>query len=120
MSFAALINGSPSRFLSSFYRALAGCPLSPFLFLIVAEALNRIIHEQGSKGKIRGVKVYDKESISHLLLEMTFSLLKEFLDLYCKATGMEINYRKFFLINCHKPLSFGWMKSSLSLERIYM
>jgi hypothetical protein len=83
----------------------------------VAEALNRIIHEQGSKGKIRGVKVYDKESISHLLFEMTFSLLKEFIDLYCKATGMAINYRKFFLINCHKPLSVGWMKSSLSLEK---
>jgi hypothetical protein len=45
VSFTILINGSPFKFFHSSRGLHKGCPLSPFLFLIVAEDLSRLIQD---------------------------------------------------------------------------
>ena len=44
-----------------------GCPLSPFLFLLVAEALSRLIHNAKEIRKIEGIKVSNLEEVTHTL-----------------------------------------------------
>jgi hypothetical protein len=56
-TFAILINGSPSRFFKVMRGLKQGCPLSPFLFLIVVEALSQMIHEARAQQTLRGIKV---------------------------------------------------------------
>ena len=58
-SFLVLINGSPSNFFQPTRGLRHGFPLSPFIFLLVAEALSRIIHKAKLEGKIKGIKVSD-------------------------------------------------------------
>jgi hypothetical protein len=96
-SFVVLINGA----LSPFFRASRGlhqeCPLSPFLFMIIIEALRILIKEARTNGLIRGVRVSDFEVVSHLLFvddifcsvygsQRDLSSLKRILNLFHSAT----------------------------------
>jgi len=51
-----LVNGSPSRFFKASRGVIQGFPLSPFLFLIIVEVLNRMLKEEKYYGSLRGVK----------------------------------------------------------------
>jgi hypothetical protein len=104
-SFAVLINGSPSYFFKASRGLRHGCPLSPFLFLVIVEALSRMMKEVISNDKLKGIKVSESETITHLLFVddvlcsvlcslKNMSTLKRILDLYCRATGMLINLEK--------------------------
>jgi len=42
-SFAVMINGSPSRLFYATRGLRQGCPMSPFLLLLVAEGLSRVV-----------------------------------------------------------------------------
>jgi hypothetical protein len=111
-SFAILINGAPSNFFKASRGLRQGCPLSPFLFLIIAEALSLLIKEARSKGLLRGIAVSESESITHLLFvddifcclhdsQRNLSALKDLLNLFCSATGMKINMEKSCLLLHH-------------------
>lgn len=52
--FSILFHGSPSEPFSPSRGIKKGDPLSPFLFVILMEGLNRLIHKAKSKGKIKG------------------------------------------------------------------
>jgi hypothetical protein len=65
--FTIMINGSPSNFFQSSRGLKQGCPLSPFLFLIIVDTLRRLFCEVRSKGDFRGVKIIDQVSITHPL-----------------------------------------------------
>jgi hypothetical protein len=109
-SFVVLMNEYPS----CFFRASRGLcqvyPLSPFLFLIIAEAFNRLLKEDRHEGwSLRGLKVMETKSISHLLFVDNIwvsiygslsdvSSLKKTLDLFCKETSMKINLEKSCLL----------------------
>jgi hypothetical protein len=56
-NFVVLINGSPSRFFRATRGLRQGCPLSPFMFLIVAEGLSRLLAKAKRDGFIRVIKV---------------------------------------------------------------
>jgi hypothetical protein len=82
-----------------------GCPLSPYLFLLVVEGLSRSIMEARRGRSLHGVQVGGNEYLTHLLfvddvllfsngLEAEGRKLQEILQLYCKATSMEINFMK--------------------------
>eukprot|EP00253_Pinus_taeda_P025385 PITA_25385 len=75
VSFAVLLNGAASPFFSSQRGLRQGCPLSPLLFLLVAEGLSRLIHN--ARRTIKELKEY-----------------KNIIDLFMKATGMQLNYGK--------------------------
>jgi hypothetical protein len=56
-SFAVLMNDAPSRFFRASRGLHQGCPLSPFMFLIIAETLSRLLKEARNEGRLRGLKV---------------------------------------------------------------
>eukprot|EP00253_Pinus_taeda_P015021 PITA_15021 len=105
VSFAVLINGAASSFFKGQRGLRQGCPLSPLLFLLVAEGLSRLIPEAKRTGMIKGLEVAANLFITHLLFVDDILLftngnldevkeLKAILDLFMKATGMQINIRK--------------------------
>ena len=113
-SFAVIINGSASNFFRPSRGLRQGCPLSPFLFLLVAEALSKIIHKAKLDGAIKGIKVSTTEEVTHtffvddvlLFGEGTIRNLEAFLaliDKYRRATGMVVNVEKSNLIHNEFP-----------------
>eukprot|EP00253_Pinus_taeda_P008500 PITA_08500 len=104
-TYSILINGSASHFFHSERGLRQGCPLSPLLFLLVIEALSRLLISAQQEGTIRGLKISDICYLTHLLFvddililldgsvqdTITFSRI---LDLFSKATGMEVNRAK--------------------------
>jgi len=105
VSFAVLVNGAASSFFNSQRGLRQGCPLSPLLFLLVAEGLSRLIHKARNEGKVKGIEVAINLYITHLLFVDDILIftngsqneLKEFkciFDLFIKATGMQINIGK--------------------------
>jgi len=114
-SFVVLINGSPSHFFKASRGLQQGCPLYPFPFLIIVEALSIILKEVGSNGSLRGIKVSESEMVSHMLfVDDVFcnvfgslrdvSMLKIILDQYCRARRILINLEKSCILinNCSK------------------
>ena len=57
VSFAVLINGAASPFFHAGQGLRQGCPLSPLLFLLVAEGLNRFILASKEEGTFRGIAI---------------------------------------------------------------
>nr|GEU98379.1 hypothetical protein [Tanacetum cinerariifolium] len=64
---SVLINGSPSMEFSPERGLRQGDPLSPFLFLVVAEALHVVMEEAIEKNDFRGIRVaQNRNTICHL------------------------------------------------------
>eukprot|EP00253_Pinus_taeda_P019711 PITA_19711 len=66
-TFSVLINGSASQFFHSERGLRQGCPLSPLLFLIVMDALSRLIDSTKRNGDYNGLRITDECSLTHLL-----------------------------------------------------
>eukprot|EP00253_Pinus_taeda_P019430 PITA_19430 len=109
VSYAILINGAATPFFKGQRGLRQGCPLSPLLFLLVVEGLSQLIHKAKREGKVKGIEVATNLFISHLLFvddifnftnteHIEIKELKSILDLFLKATGMQINHRKSQLI----------------------
>eukprot|EP00253_Pinus_taeda_P009549 PITA_09549 len=109
VSYAILINGAATPFFKGQRGLRQGCPLSPLLFLLVVEGLSQLIHKARREGKVKGIEVATNLFISHLLFvddiliftntkHIEIKELKSILDLFLKATGMQINHRKSQLI----------------------
>lgn len=105
VSYAILINGAATSFFKGQRGLRQGCPLSPLLFLLVAEGLSQLIHKSRREGKITGLEAAVNLFISHLLFVDDILIftngslnelkeLKSILELFLKATGMQINARK--------------------------
>lgn len=71
MRFSVLVNGESAGFFASSRGLRQGDPLSPFLFILVMEALSRLMDRAALGGFIRGFPVgrgRDLEvTVSHLL-----------------------------------------------------
>ena len=64
---AVLINGEPSTFFRSKRGLRQGCPLSPYLFLMIMEALSILLTKSFTEHKISGIKVSNLIKIVHLM-----------------------------------------------------
>ena len=68
---ALLVNGTPTDFFSTFRGLRQGDPLSPYLFVLIMEALSSLISRAVKNGFIRGFKATGRRgegvSVSHLL-----------------------------------------------------
>ena len=101
--FSILINGSPQDFFEQEKDIRQGDPLSPFLFIIMAEVLRRLIHRQQEQGLWRGIKITETvEALTHLqFVDDTFLVgiesleeartMKKTLELYGKISRQFIN-----------------------------
>jgi mannosylglycoprotein endo-beta-mannosidase len=108
-SFVSLIYGSLSQLFKASRGLQHGFPLSPFIFLIIMEALSKLMEEARYFGLLRGVMVLEREAISHLLFvdEILCSVrgslrylreLNNALDIFCIETRMIFNMGKSCLI----------------------
>ena len=88
----------------------------------VAEGLNKSLLEAKKLGAFRGIKVGTKLFLSHLLfvddillfcngLQKDAKNLREVLDLYCLANGMQDQ--------CRKVLYGGWKRKQSSIYAIF-
>ncbi|GKU90798.1 hypothetical protein SLEP1_g4749 [Rubroshorea leprosula] len=105
-----LVNGSPSRQFKVTRGLRQGDPLSPFLFLIIAEGLNGLVSEAVKNGKLEGVEVGNKSfSISHLqyaddtilfgkATEENVWAMKGILRAFELFSGLKINFNKSQLV----------------------
>eukprot|EP01018_Ginkgo_biloba_P002192 Gb_33330 [translate_table: standard] len=96
-----------------------GCPLSPLLFLLVAEGLSRALGEAKRSGQLKGIKIGGSTYLTHLLFVDDILLfcegtrrdvmkLKEVLNRYCTVTGMiDLNAGFKYLGFVLKPNAYG-------------
>lgn len=120
ISYSILINGSPQQFFKPSRGLRQGDPLSPYLFIICAETLSRLLLDAKARGCITSFPI-DREhlTISHLFF-MNDSLL------FCKANPIEWcnmlhlleTYKRAFghMLNKDKTLIFFQQKYSLCCE----
>ena len=105
VSFSILINGAASPFFHSERGIRQGCSLSPLLFLLVVEGLSRALRDAKNHGSLKGIHISQALQITHLLFVddiLIFCIgsmrdtntLQDILELFSKATRMEINERK--------------------------
>jgi hypothetical protein len=84
-------------------------PTLTILFLIIAEALSKMLKEAKTNGVLKGVRVSESEIVSHLLFvddifcsvngaRGDIQALRKIIDRYCLATGMSINLEKSCII----------------------
>jgi len=66
-NFTVLINGKPTKFFKSTRGLRQGCPLSPFLFLLVVEGLSRAIKKQVRDKNLEEILVARGLYITHLM-----------------------------------------------------
>ncbi|GKU89448.1 hypothetical protein SLEP1_g3583 [Rubroshorea leprosula] len=105
-SVSVLINGSPTSQFSVSKGIRQGDPLSPFLFLIVAEGLNGLMTSAVEKEIYKGVRVGNEGvMVSHLQFaddtvffgeasEDNIRVVKTVLRIFELASGLKINFRK--------------------------
>ena len=96
-SFVVMMNGFPSGFFNASIDLRKRCPLSFFIFLLVAEGLSMLIKDAKRKGDLKGIRISKSFYISHLLFIDDIRENKKMLNIYYKASRMLINMNKFVL-----------------------
>ena len=119
VSFSVVFNGAKQEDFSPSRGLRQGDPISPYLFLLVAEGLSCLLKSAAPNENIRGIKVAEgAPEVNHLLFAddslLFFDATPEMamrvdslLQRYCEASGQHINKDKsaiFFSKGCAESL----------------
>ena len=110
-SFFVLVNGSPSTFFKGSRGIRQGCPLSPYLFMLIIEGLSLLPNQAKKDKRIKGVKVSGTIHITHTLFVddviifgsgsvVEWHIIKELSNLFCLASGMTFSISKSCFRHC--------------------
>eukprot|EP00253_Pinus_taeda_P022852 PITA_22852 len=103
---APLVNGSPTSFFQAQRGLRQGCPLSPFLYILMADSLSRKLASEQSSSSLPGLKPsIISPALNHALFADDSLLLggafvriakafESVLKRYCRVSGASINERK--------------------------
>lgn len=117
-----MVNGHPTSFFQSHRGLRQGCPLSPFLYILMADSLSRKLAAEMNSSDLPGIRTANAlKPINHalfaddsiLLSGASTSIAANFdavLKRYCRASGVVINDRKSSI--------FGWNVSQHNLNII--
>eukprot|EP00253_Pinus_taeda_P031755 PITA_31755 len=106
---SVLVNGATSPLFHLERGLRHGCPLSPLLFLLIMEGLSRLIKEEHTRGRLKGIRIIDRCILTHLLFVddvLIFlnggigdlTMLQNTFSLFQTATGRVINNTKSTII----------------------
>eukprot|EP00253_Pinus_taeda_P028233 PITA_28233 len=114
--FSILVNGFPSQSFNPSRGIRQGDPLSPFLFVLMAEGLRRHIKQALHSHQIKGISVHNSPLTSHHQFVDDMMLfgypsaqeahhLKSLLSDFSEASGMQVNGSKSQIFFLHTPPS---------------
>ena len=110
VSYSVLINGRPRGKFKGFKGIRQGDPLSPFLFILVADGLSRLIDRATEAGLVKGCRVgRENLMVAHLQFAddtlffveskgSSFNNLLILLATFCLVSGLKINMEKSTLL----------------------
>lgn len=105
---AVLVNGCPGLWISCKRELRQGDPLSPYLFLIVADVLQTLIKAEGDKirhpltSQACPVLQYADDTLLVICAESSdVSHQKMCLDHFAQVTGLKINFHKSIVVPMH-------------------
>jgi len=75
LSFIILINGAPSIFFKASRSLEKGCPLSPYLVIIVVEDLRNLLNDAKFRGVLKKVKVSNLHQLPYYFCSSKGSLM---------------------------------------------
>eukprot|EP00253_Pinus_taeda_P004415 PITA_04415 len=103
---APLVNGRPTNFFKAKRGIRQGCPLSPYLYILMADSLSRKLNAERGSGMLPGLKTTTGTEPSNHALFADDSLLlggastriarafDKVLRRYCRVTGAAVNNNK--------------------------
>ena len=106
VSHLILVNGEPKGDIRQSRGLRQGDPLSPYLFLLCSEGLNRMLQQAAANDKIRGFSLCKRgPKISHLFFAddsllfcraflANLQAIQDILSLYEQASGQKLNREK--------------------------
>ncbi|GLU06807.1 hypothetical protein SLE2022_238000 [Rubroshorea leprosula] len=122
-----LVNGSPTREVEVGKGLRQGDPLSPFLFLLIAEGLQGLIKRAVTEGMLQGIEI-GKQGMSVSLLQFAddtiimgradaenIRMVKDVLRWFELMSGLRINFNKSSVFGYN--VSEKWLKGSAGMLR---
>jgi hypothetical protein len=107
---AVLVNGSPGPWFGCERGLRQGDPLSPYIFLIVADMLQQMVKQNGNirhpaaDGLPCPVLQYADDTLLLIKADVAdVHALKGVLDLFSSLTGLKINFNKSIIVPMHTP-----------------
>ncbi|KAI5324303.1 hypothetical protein L3X38_033376 [Prunus dulcis] len=121
VSFAVIINGQPGKFFKPTRGLRQGDPLSPYLFLLVSEALSRNLSSAVHNGEIKGVRIAPKREAGQILLASGQCISSQKSNIFVTPrTGSAVaGYCPLWAwLHSHQPARFCFWELTKQLPRV--